>query len=105
MKVIKNFPAYLSEDEKTNPGMTFNTNINNISQTAFLTLQCHAKDAGSKNPILNDHSSINTIDKLKESFRDSGSSFFKKMAGDKIRKTLVVHTAHRARRIFFQGEG
>jgi O-methyltransferase involved in polyketide biosynthesis len=77
--------------------MNFNTNINNISQTAFLTLQCHAKDARSKNPILNDRGSINTIEKLKESFGETGSAFFKRLADNKVQNTLVVHTALRAR--------
>lgn len=77
--------------------MNFNTDINKISQTAFLTLQCHAKDARSKNPILNDRGSINTIEKLKESFGETRSAFLKKLAGNKVQNTLVIHTALRAR--------
>ena len=41
--------------------MELNININDISETAFLTLQCHAIDAGSRSPILNDLSSIKTL--------------------------------------------
>lgn len=46
--------------------MELNININDISETAFLTLQCHAIDAGSRSPILNDFSSIKTLNVLKD---------------------------------------
>ncbi|MGW8314998.1 MAG: class I SAM-dependent methyltransferase, partial [Bacteroidales bacterium] len=77
--------------------MNLQTDINQISRTAFLTLQCHARDARSRNPILNDQSSLKTLDLLKSAIRDSDSALYQRIAADKIQGNLVKHTALRAK--------
>lgn len=77
--------------------MKLNVDINQISRTAFLTLQCHAMDARSRNPILNDRSSLKTLDLLKSVIRDSDSALYQRITTDKIKNSLVKHTALRAK--------
>ena len=77
--------------------MNLNTNINNISKTAFLTLQCHARDAKSRKPVLNDQSSVSTIEKIKSAIGQTDSDLYKRITGDKIKRSLVFHTATRAK--------
>ncbi len=72
--------------------------INQISQTAFLTLQCHAMDAQSKHPVLNDRSSLQTLEKLKASIMTSDTALHRRIRGDKVRKSLVDYTVRRARK-------
>jgi O-methyltransferase involved in polyketide biosynthesis len=74
-----------------------NTDINQISRTAFLTLQCHALDATSRNPILNDQSSLNTLAHLKSAVKDSDSALYQRITDDKVKANLVKHTVLRAR--------
>lgn len=52
--------------------MNLNININDVAETAFLTLYCHALDAQSKEPILNDESSVNTMLLLNNELSRSG---------------------------------
>lgn len=77
--------------------MKLNININNISETAFLTLQCHAVDAQSRNPVLNDKSAVNTLEILKNNFSKSTNPLHKKIFQNKIKTNLVEHTALRAK--------
>lgn len=77
--------------------MKLKTNINQISQTAFLTLQCHAIDAKSDSPILNDKSAIKVLDLLKELVKDSNNSLYKRLINDKVKRNLITHTALRAK--------
>lgn len=78
--------------------MKLNININDISETAFLTLQCHAIDAESSSPILNDSSSVETLNTLKEYFSKSNSSLHKKLFQNKVKRNLVTHTVLRAKK-------
>ena len=78
--------------------MELNININDISETAFLTLQCHAIDAGSRSPILNDISSIKTLNVLKDYFSKSDSALHKKLFENKVKRNLVTHTVLRAKK-------
>ncbi len=78
--------------------MELNININDISETAFLTLQCHAIDAQSAAPILNDQSSVNTLNVLKEYFLESGSALHKNLFLNKVKPNLVTYTVLRARK-------
>ena len=71
--------------------MGLHININDISETAFLTLQCHAIHAQSKSPILNDHGSVKTLNTLKEYFQKSGSALHKKLFDDKVQKRMVAY--------------
>lgn len=68
-----------------------NVKIGQISQTAFLTLQCHALDANSRHPILNDKVAIHTLQALKEITGLPGFN------SNRIKKSLVNHIALRAR--------
>lgn len=77
--------------------MELNINVNDISETAFLTLQCHASDAESTNPILNDKSSIETLNLLKDYFSKSKSALHKKLFENKVKKNLITHIALRAK--------
>ena len=58
--------------------MKMNIKINEVSETAFLTLQCHAMDARSKNPFLNDKSSIRTLNVLKKQLVESNTILHQK---------------------------
>lgn len=68
-----------------------NSKIGQIAQTAFLTLQCHALDASSDHPILNDVESINILKVLREKNGFSG------LKSTRINKSLINHIALRAR--------
>lgn len=78
--------------------MIFNINVNDISETAFLTLQCHALDTQSKSPLLNDLSSVKTLEMLKKYFSESDNVLHNKLFEDKIKSNLITHTALRAKK-------
>ena len=78
--------------------MELNININDISETAFLTLQCHAIDAESVSPILNDSSSVEILNILKGYFSKSSSALHKKLFQNKVKKNLVTHIVVRAKK-------
>lgn len=78
--------------------MQLNININDISETAFLTLQCHAMDAESVSPILNDRSSVETVRILKDYFLKSNSALHKRLFQNNVSKNLVIHTTLRAKK-------
>ena len=78
--------------------MPIQLDINDVSQTAFLTLQCHAMDAKSNKPLLNDPSAQQTLDRLKEGTSgDANREFFQRLAQDKVSANLVVHSALRSK--------
>lgn len=72
--------------------------INEISQTAFLTLQCHAMDARSDRPLLNDRSAVQTLEELKAAFGSTSAKLYKRIMNDRVQKNLVVHIVLRAKR-------
>jgi O-methyltransferase involved in polyketide biosynthesis len=74
------------------------TNINPIAENAFLTLECHALDAMTEIPILNDESSLRVLDVLKTQLAATEHPFYKRLAKNKVRKSLVLHTVLRAKR-------
>lgn len=78
--------------------MELNIQINDISETAFLTLQCHALDTESVSPILNDISSVETLNILKDYFSKSNSALHKKLFQNRVKKNLVTHTVLRAKK-------
>jgi O-methyltransferase involved in polyketide biosynthesis len=78
--------------------MKLNINVNDISETAFLTLQCHALDAQSQRPLLSDKRSIETLDILKKHFSESDSILHKKLFENKVKNKLIVYTVLRAKR-------
>ena len=78
--------------------MQLNVNINDVSQTAFLTLQCHALDAQSKRPYLNDASSVHTLELLKEFFSKSDSILYRRLFENRVKSKLIAHTALRAKK-------
>ena len=73
-------------------------NVSDVAETAFLTLYCHAIDAQSKSPILNDKSSIETVKILNNELFGSDKKLHKLLVSGKIKKELVVHTAIRAKK-------
>jgi len=72
--------------------------VNDISETAFLTLQCHALDAKSPRPFLNDQGAIRTMEILKAGFASSEKRLHRKLFENKIKSSLVTHIALRAKR-------
>jgi len=78
--------------------MNLNININDISETAFLTLQCHRIDAESVSPILNDSSSVHTFNVFKGYFSKSNSALYKKLFQNKVNKNLVTYIVVRAKK-------
>jgi len=78
--------------------MKLDINLNDVSETAFLTLHCHALDAQSRRPYLNDKGAIHTMDILKSSFSESDRDLHKNLFEDKVKSNLITHTALRAKR-------
>lgn len=78
--------------------MSINININDVSETAFLTLYAHAEDARTADPILGDSSSVQTFKVLKEKLEESGKVLHKKLLSGKIDKKSVVHIVIRAKK-------
>jgi len=78
--------------------MELNININDVSETAFLTLQCHALDALAKRPYLNDTSAIHTIELLKNHSSNSDRNLHPRLFEKKVKSNLVAHTALRAKK-------
>ncbi len=74
------------------------TDVRDVAETAFLTLYCHSIDAKSKEPILNDKSSIKTVQYLNTELSKSGKLLHKRFVAGKITDKLVVHTAIRAKK-------
>jgi O-methyltransferase involved in polyketide biosynthesis len=77
--------------------MELKIHVNDISETAFLTLQCHALDAQSSRPLLNDTGAIGTLDTLKRYFASSDRRLHKKLFENKVKPGLVTHTVLRAK--------
>lgn len=65
--------------------------VGQIAQTAFLTLQCHALDASSEHPVLNDIESIRIFKALTE------KTGYQDVKSNRINKGLISHIALRAR--------
>ncbi len=78
--------------------MKLNAHVNDVSETAFLTLQCHALDAQSKRPFLNDSSSVHTLELLKNHFSKSDSLLYRRLFENRIKSSLIAHTALRAKK-------
>ena len=78
--------------------MELNLNVNDVSETAFLTLRCHALDALSPKPLLKDTSAVRTLELLRNSLSASGHLLHKNFFENKIRSGLVTHTALRAKK-------
>ena len=78
--------------------MQLNVHVNDVSETAFLTLQCHAADALSGKSILHDTSSIKTFELLREEFSRSESRLHRTFARKRPRKAQVLYIALRAKK-------
>lgn len=78
--------------------MKLNINLNEVSETAFLTLQCHALDAQSRRPYLNDTSAIQTMNILRPHFAESERSLHKNLLKNNVKSNLIAHTALRAKK-------
>lgn len=78
--------------------MKLNINLNEVSETAFLTLQCHALDAQSPKPYLNDTSAVHTMDILNTYFSESKRSLHKNLLKNKVKSSLIAHTSLRAKK-------
>lgn len=74
------------------------TNVGDVAETAFLTLYCHATDALSKDPILNDRSSVKTVQIMNHELAGSDKKLHRLLVGGKINRKLVVHAALRAKK-------
>lgn len=68
-----------------------------VSQTAFLTLYCHASDARSKNPILNDRKSLQIAGDIDRIRTGSKTDHALDLPAPRIRSALVSYIATRAR--------
>ena len=78
--------------------MKLEIKLEDVSETAFLTLQCHALDARSRNPYLKDLGAIHTMDILRTHLIGQDGSLPKNLFRKKVRKSLVAHTALRAKK-------
>ena len=68
--------------------------MNDISNTALTTLKCHVQDAKKNHPVLNDRSSLKAYHYLNTKLEEKG----KYILNRRIRKSLVNHTALRAKK-------
>ena len=75
-----------------------NLNINDVSETALLTLYSHAFDAQTKEPILNDKSSVKSVQLLNEELTKSDKKLHQRLSKGKIDRNGVIHIAIRAKR-------
>lgn len=68
--------------------------MNDISNTALVTLKCHIQDAKHSNPELNDSSSLKTYEYLKSNLDGTSKNIFENNIGT----SLVKHTVLRAKK-------
>ena len=68
--------------------------MNDISNTALVTLKCHIQDAKQDNPILNDRSSLKTYSYLNANLDEKG----KKILNKRVKKSLIKYTVLRAKK-------
>lgn len=72
--------------------------LSDVSETALFTLFCHAIDAKSASPILNDQTSVETIRLITESFSASDNKMHQQLIKGRLDNRVVVHVALRAKR-------
>lgn len=75
-----------------------NININQVSETALLMVQCHAQDALSKRPILSDRSSIKVMNAIRKEAGNSSQKLHKVLSKGRIDKALMQYIVLRAQR-------
>lgn len=78
--------------------MSLRININDVSETAFLTLYAHALDAQSNAPVLNDRTSISVAQLLDVELAKSNKKIHQKLVKGKVDKKMVTHIAIRSKK-------
>ena len=68
--------------------------MNDISNTALITLKCHVQDAKKEHPVLNDRSSLKAYQYLSTMLDQNGRILLNR----KIRRNLMTHTVLRAKK-------
>jgi O-methyltransferase involved in polyketide biosynthesis len=68
--------------------------MNDISNTALVTLKCHIQDATQDDSVLNDKSSLKAYEYLIANLNPKG----KEMLNNKLKKNLMSHTVLRAKK-------
>ena len=76
----------------------FDINISDISATSLSTLYCRALESISKGPILDDPKAVELMEQLNLELSDSENKLHRRFAAGKIRKSLIVHIALRAKK-------
>ena len=72
--------------------------VNGVALTSFLTLYCHAIDAQSKDPILNDTGSVGIATAIDTMLAGSRDKLARILLDRRISPSLVTHIAMRAKR-------
>lgn len=72
--------------------------MSDVSATSFLTLYCHAADARSDEPILNDTWSLEIATYLDTLLASSGDPLARSLVAGRLKGSLVTHIAMRAKR-------
>ena len=72
--------------------------VSGVALTSFLTLYCHAVDAQSKDPVLNDTVSVGIATALDKMLAGSPDELARVLLTRRIRPSLVNHIAMRAKR-------
>jgi O-methyltransferase involved in polyketide biosynthesis len=72
--------------------------VSDVSATSFLTLYCHAADARSEEPILNDTRSLEIASFLDTLLVSSGDPLARSLVAGRLKGSLVTHIAMRAKR-------
>lgn len=74
------------------------TGINDVSQTSFITLYCHALETLSAHPILSDPKSVEITSELNKTLSSSERELDRILVSGKLPESVVVHIAIRAKR-------
>jgi len=72
--------------------------VSDLSATSFLTLYCHAADARSGEPVLNDIKSLEIAAFLDTFLSSSGDPLARDLVAGRLKGSLVTHIAMRAKR-------
>lgn len=87
-----------SADMGANTGNIESLSLGALASTGLLTLSCHAQESRSPAPILRDPGAEALFDRLLPWLSRSGDPLHRRLARGKVRASLVVYIAMRARR-------
>jgi len=76
----------------------YDLEVSDISETLLLTLYSRAMESNSKDPIIHDPKAVEITGKLNQELLLSKNRLQRDLAKGKLRKSLVIHIAIRAKK-------